>query len=75
MLLSVRQGFLARNAFSPLLSQVSKELAQSILSLLELQEVTMGTTKPRNPRDLDIIEGGRKRASDTFLDKNSVSCT
>ena len=29
--------------------------------------------KPRNPRHFDGIGGGRKRISDAFIDKNSVS--
>ena len=29
-------------------------------------------TKPRNPRHFDAIKGGRKRASDTSLIRNSV---
>ena len=29
---------------------------------------------PRNPRHFNSIEGGRKRVSTTFMDKNSVSC-
>ena len=31
-------------------------------------------TNPRNPRHVNIIEGGRKRVSTIFMDKNSVSC-
>ena len=31
-----------------------------------------GDTKPRNPRHFDGIKGGRKRASDTSLIRNSV---
>ena len=34
-----------------------------------------GQTNPRNPLHFDIIEGGRKRVSDTFIDKDSVSCS
>ena len=30
--------------------------------------------KPRNPCHVDRFEGGRKRVSDTFTHKNSVSC-
>ena len=33
-----------------------------------------GEANPRNPRHFKIIEGGRKRVSTTFMDKNSVSC-
>ena len=29
-------------------------------------------TSPRNPRHFNVIEGGRKRVSTTFMDKNSV---
>ena len=31
--------------------------------------------KPRSQRHFDTIKGGRKRVSDTFADKNTVSCT
>ena len=32
-----------------------------------------GETNPRNPRHFNIIEGGRKRVSTIFMDKDSVS--
>ena len=35
----------------------------------------LGIPKPCDPLHFDIIEGGRKRVSDIFIDKNSVSCT
>ena len=38
------------------------------------EEKKRRTTNPRNPRHFNIIEGGRKRVSTTFMDKNSVSC-
>ena len=34
-----------------------------------------GVAKPRNPRHIGIIEGGRKRVICIFIDKDSGSCT
>ena len=34
----------------------------------------LSISNPRNPRHFEAIEGGRKRGSDTFTHKNSVSC-
>ena len=45
----------------------------------QVAEAMMGTAiseaKPRNPRHFDGIKGGRKRVSDVFVGKDSVSCT
>ena len=44
-------------------------------SLQEAGELTrVRAPNPRNPRHFNIIEGGRKRVSTIFMDKNSVSC-
>ena len=34
-----------------------------------------GLRMPRNPLNFSIIESGRKRVSDVFIDKNSATCT
>ena len=40
----------------------SEDRVEAVLALVR-------KTNPRNPRHLDIIEGGRKRVTDTFIDK------
>ena len=67
---SVQTGLTqAEDAVKPLFGKVDVVKAARKISG---PPVTGVVTKPRNPLHLDGIEGGSKRVSDAFMDKNSV---